>query len=259
MKSAAQYADKELAPVKAAARETIENYKADAVYFEEDGVIYAQAIVDGLAAVAAAKNEEEINAAVENVKAVVDALVTKDGVVGAAKSELDAYLADEEYRTEQAAEKASIISAAKADIDSAATATEVAEIVEQTKAAIDELPTAAELTQEELETNRQAALDKVNQKKATVDYERYTEENIEKINELYRAVKETLANATSAEEMNAVADKFAKDIDALPKQKKVKTQSGMDCTSTVDGVGIIIGMVTVLGSMVVLKKKENNA
>lgn len=255
LKSAAQYADEELAPLKANARETISGYKADVAYLEESATVYAQAVEDGLAAVAAAKNEEEINAAVTAMKEAVDVLETKEGIVNTARVALDAYLVNEEYRDAQKTERLTIIATAKADIDAATTAAAIEEIVENAKAQIDEIPTNAELTFEELEASKAAALAKVNAKKATVDYTRYSEEDIEKINELYRVVKETIVNAESEAEMNAAADKFAKDIDALPKTKAANEKAG--CSAVV-GSGVTFGLVAMLGAALALKKKEEN-
>ena len=255
LKSAAQYADEELAPLKASARETISGYKADVAYLEESATVYAQAVEDGLAAVAAAKNEEEINAAVTAMKEAVDVLETKEGIVNTARVALDAYLVNEEYRDAQKTERLTIIATAKADIDAATTAAAIEEIVENAKAQIDEIPTNAELTFEELEESKAAALAKVNAKKATVDYTRYSEEDIAKINELYRAVKETIVNAESEAEMNAAADKFAKDIDALPKTKAANEKAG--CSAVV-GSGVTFGLAAMLGAALALKKKEEN-
>ena len=62
LKTAAQYADEELAAVKSAAVAELEGYKADVAYLAEEAAVRAAAIEAGLAAVVAASNVEEINA-----------------------------------------------------------------------------------------------------------------------------------------------------------------------------------------------------
>ena len=100
LKTAAQYADEELASDKAAANAAISGYLADVEYLAEQQAERDAAVEAGLAAVTAAANVEEINQAVADAKTAMDALTPKATIVEAAKAELDAYKAGVVYRAE---------------------------------------------------------------------------------------------------------------------------------------------------------------
>ena len=240
LKTAAQYADEELADDKAAAREAINGYKADVVYLNDEAAVRAAAIEEGLAAVAAAKNEEEIAAAVEAVKATVDALVTKEAVCTTAKEEVSKYKAEEGlYREAQAAERASIVANAEAEIENATTQEAVMMAVAEAKAAIDALKTDAELTEEEkdaankvLAQEKQAALDKINEIKAAVDYSKYSAENQTTINNLYKTAKSLVEDALNSNEIDAAVAAFETEIGKIPQKEAGNTEDSGDDSAT---------------------------
>ena len=145
LKTAAQYADEELATVKSAAVTELEGYKADGDYFEEQSAERLAAINAGKEAIANAVSEEMIETAVETAKEAVDGVPTKAQVIASAKATLDNYKAEEGYfKAEEAAERAVIIAEAKVVIDSATTQTAVNVAVANAKAAIDKLMAASE-------------------------------------------------------------------------------------------------------------------
>lgn len=258
LKTAAQYADEELADVKASANAEIENYLSDVVYLDEQQAQKVAAVEAGLGAVLAAKSEEEIAQAVVDAKAAMDEIVTKTTILDAAKAELDAYKADVEYREQEASVRAENIATAKAKIDSATSQAAVEEAVAEAKAAIDELKSAAELVNDALENSRKEANIAVNTEKAKVNYDLYTAENQMKINELYKAAKDTLVTANSKEEMDVAVETFKTELAKLPKEApQEKEQPATSCIASLGGMSAVFGLMTMAGFAVIARKKEN--
>lgn len=250
LKTAAQYADEELAGEKANARAEIESYQAEIAYLADEAAARAAAVEAGLAAVAAAKSAAEIEAAVTNAKTTIDGIETKAAIVDAAKADLDGYKAEEGlYREAQATERANLIATAKTAIDNAADKAAVNEAVAAAKAAIDELKTDAQLTEEEknaanaaLMEKKAEAVTKVNEIKAGVDFSLYTSENHAKINELYKTAKDLIEDALTEEEINAAVSAFETEIGKLP-----TADANEDNTSDVTDGGANGGALAALG------------
>ena len=233
LKTAAQYADEELADDKAAAREEITTYYADVVYFEEQAAERAAAIEAGLAAIVAAKNEAEIDAAVSVTKTAIEVLETKDELVIVAKAELNEYKAENGlYREQEAAVRASLIAEAEASMASISTQEELKACVSETKGKIDLLKTDAELTEDEkvaadaaLASEKASALTKLNELKADVDYSKYSAESQTAINSLYKAAKSLIDDAMSAEEVWAAVETFEKELAIIPQREAENTDN----------------------------------
>ena len=257
LKTAAQYADEELANDKANANSEIENYLSDVTYLEEQSALKTAAIEAGLAAVAAAKNVEEITQAVTDAKAAMDVITTRATIVEAAKADLDAYKADVEYRAQEAAQKADAIAMAKTKIDNATTQAAVEEAVASAKTAIDALKSAAELVDQALENSRKEANDAVNAEKVKVDYSLYDAENQTKINELYKAAKDAIANAETEEEMNVAVETFKAEIAKLPKIAQDEEKPATSCAASIGGMSALCGLLTMIGFAYAAKRKEN--
>ena len=232
LKTAAQYADEELAGEKLAAKEAISGYKADVVYLEEDAIVYSNAIELGLTAVVSAKNSEEISAAVEAVKTTVDGLQTRQEIVDFVKAGLSAYKAEEGlYREAEATMRASIIAGAIETIEAATTKLAVEEAAMAAVAAIDELKTDEELTAEEkdaankvLAQNKADALGELNAMKASVDYSKYSAENQAKINTLYKTAKDLINEAMNEGEIKAAVAAFETELNKIPQQEADTTE-----------------------------------
>lgn len=246
LKTAAQYADEELADVKTAARADIQGYLNDETYLSEQVAERAQITEAGLAAIAAATNEDEINAAVATVKTALDGVSTKAEIVAAAKAELDAYKSDETYFDEQAAEKSTILTNAKTTIESATSKAAIDEAVAAAKAKIDEVATVDNM----LESYKKEALGKVNEKKAAIDYDQYLKETHAIINELYFNAKKAIENANSNEEIDGAVEAFNKAIDEIP---VINLNVDEGCGNTV-GVGAVLGALCLLGGVFFAKK-----
>ena len=253
LKTAAQYADEELADDKADARAEVEAYCADVTYLAEEAAERLAAMEAGLAGIAAAKNVEEIAEAVATAKAAMDELPAKAMVIDLAKAVLDAYKAEVEYRDQEAAIRAEAISTAKTAIDNATTHAAVNEAVETAKATIDELKSAAEYVDQALETKRAEISTAVNTEKAKLDYDLYTTEDQAKINQLYNDAKSVIATAESEEEMNTALQTFKTEIAKLEQLKKMDATG---CKASIGGASAVVGLIAMLGA-VLMKRKEN--
>ncbi len=271
LKTAVQYADEELAIVKAAAREEINGYCADVAYLFEQNAARVAAINAGLTAVADARTEDEITAAIATVTATIDGLETKESIVNAAKAEVNAYKADVVYRDAQASMREGMIAEALAEIDGATTQENVNKAVARAKERMDTLKTDAELTAEEKEAadqalavEKQMALDQINAVKATVIYKDYTKENQAQINTLYKAAKDKVANALTSEELTAAIAEFTAEIESLPKVEKVDDTNPTDSANPLMGCSSVVGMsamtalTVALGAVAFAKKRKEN-
>ena len=281
LKTAAQYADEELADEKEAARAEILAYKADVGYLDEEETARAMARAAGLTAVAEAKSSEEIAAAVETVKTTIDGIETRASIVDAAKAEVSGYKAEEGlYREAQATERANIVALAINAIESATIKATVEQAVATAIEAIDALKTDAELTAEELDAankvlaqEKEIALEKINELKASVDYNKYSIENQAAINELYKAVKNLVEDALTKEEINAAVVTFEEELAKIPQVETNNdnnnsvtdddANAGMDimaqlgCTSMV-GVSGVMALTVALGAVVCMKKRKED-
>ena len=255
LKTAAQYADEELADDKAAAREEINGYQANVAYLEEQAAVYAEAVETALAAVASAKNAEEIAAAVTGMKTTVDTLETKESIVDAAKAEINGYKAEEGlYREKEANRRAEVVGIALEMIDNATTQAAINEAVESAKVKIDTLKTAAELTEEEknaaneaLAQDKQDALDKINEIKAGVDYSKYSAENQAKINDLYKAAKDLVEDALTEGEIRAAVSAFETEIAKVPQLETNDNNNDVGPEGGANGIMAQLGCASVVG------------
>ena len=248
LKTAAQYADEELASVKAAARTEISDYLKDTVYLEEEATERAQAIETGLNAVAAATTEEEIADAVAVVKAAIDGLKAKQYYVDLAVAELTAYKADGEYYDEQVAERNGIVSAAQTAIQNAKSYAAITAELAAAKAKIDEVKTIEQV----LESYKAEALGKINEKKATVDYADYALKEVhDTINQAYFNAKKAVEAAKTYEEVDTAVDTFIKAINTIEESKI----SNEGCGSMI-GACAGFGVLTLLGGAILLKKRK---
>lgn len=279
LKTAAQYADEELAVDKANAIDQISNYHAEDAYLAEEAAERTTAVENGLAAVAAATNVEEIAQAVTDVKAAIDTLKTKADIVFEAWQEVSTYKAELIYRDAQASERQGAIAAAKTALDNANCKADVEAAVEKAKAAIDALKTDAELTEEEknaanavLAEEKATALAKINEYKASVNYADYTAENQAKINDLYRAAKKAVDDALTKDAITAAVTMFETELANVPKidaqipdsgntdvdaeeQKNPLSSLLGGCQSSASLAGVM--MAVALGAVLFHKKKEN--
>ncbi len=278
LKTAAQYADEELAEEKAKARAEILAYKADVAYLDEEENAREMARAAGLTAVAEAKSSEEIAAAVETVKTTIDGIETRASIVDAAKAEVSGYKAEEGlYREAQATERANIVANAIEVIESATIKATVEQAVATAIEAIDALKTDAELTAEELDAankvlaqEKEIALEKINELKASVDYNKYSIENQAAINELYKAVKNLVEDALTKDEIEDAVNTFRAELEEIPQVETDNNNNSVTdddanagimaqfgCTSMV-GVSGVMALTIALGAVVCAKKRKED-
>jgi hypothetical protein len=215
---------------------------------EEQAPLREQAIQAGLQAVKDAIDEDGIAQAIMQAKAAILEIPTKDDFIAGYTEELTAYKAGE-FRPEQEAEKAAIITAAVAEMQTATTASGMAETAFTAFASIDALKTSAQYLSEE----RAAAHQAVNEKKATLNYDDYSVENQTKINELFRDTKLVIETATTTEELLAAVNEFKTTVDKLA---KIGGKDG-GCGASVMGIGGVLAMLTAIGTAAAVKKKED--
>lgn len=91
LKTEIEYIDEELAPIKNEATAEIQNYKADEVSYDVQKTARDEAVANGLAAIASARNEDEIFEAVADAQAAIDAVINRYQVV---ESTMLAYVAN---------------------------------------------------------------------------------------------------------------------------------------------------------------------
>lgn len=263
LKTAAQYADEELAVEKAAANAEINGYRADVVYLAEQAAERTAAVEAGLQAVVNATTSEEIAQAVAGVKTAVNALTAKATIVDAAKAEVSAYNADKVYREAEATARTAAISTANTALDNAVSQADVDNVIATAIATIDALKTDIEWTEEEKAAadavygeEKKAALTKINELKATVVYDDYTVENHAVINELYRAAKEGVEYALTAEAINEAVETFEAGLAAVAKIGDANAdEEKSGCKSSVGLASLAV--LTAFGGVLIHKKKEN--
>ena len=265
LKTSAQYADEELANDKQSAVAEIEGYKSEIAYLQEQATAKAEAITLGKERVASATTLEEITLAVTETKATIDALPTKEEVVSKATSEVENYNADVEYLETEATERANIINATKADIESASTKEFIDQAVQGAKDSIDELPTKAEIEEAEISQYKETANGRVDGLKRDIDFDKYDEEEIEAINGLYSTAKNAIESATNKAEIDKAVSDFETALSQVPqKGEKDSTEestsgsgsSGGGCMGTLGGIPFGLALLLVAGK-VIFKKKEN--
>ena len=216
LKTAAQYADEELAEVKASAREEIANYLALENYYANEQAEIALAIEAGNQAIAEATSEETIAQAVANAKAELDEILTKEEVVAQIKAELNAYKAEDVFRAEEQADRDAIVAEALASLEGLTDLAEINAIVEGAYEAIDELTTNDEYIEAELAEAKLAAKAEIEAYLADGDYipsqERFRQEAVADALEAIAEAKTVEEIAEAVEEAKAYIDQIAASV-----------------------------------------------
>ena len=148
----------ELEEAKAAAKTALESYVNSENYRGTEKTLLETAIADGKTAIDAATTSADITSALNSAKALIDAIktdavLTAEELVAAkntAKTVLEGYATAENYRDAQKAELATAIANGKSAIEAATDITAVSTALTTAKSAIDEIKTDAELMAEEL-------------------------------------------------------------------------------------------------------------
>ena len=173
---------------------------------------------------ATSKDEVEflLDSALTEIKGVQTLL---DEYKERAKEGLNAYKSPSLYRDEEKAELSSILANAFSRIDACNDTDSIDYIVATTKQQIDALKTAAEYEVEELASEKRLAKTTIETYIGLVELNRYTDENVAKIQQLAMQARSDVDNATSIEEVRQIVSTFKEAI------KQVPTKDG----STFDG------------------------
>lgn len=176
---------------KTEAKAELEAYKADVEYREAQAQARAQIIADGKDAIDASGSEAEIRAAVNNAKEAIDALPTKaemdefDAYRDSKKAEARNYKSDVEYKSEEAQQKAELLSDALDAMDEAITRDEIDQILVDYKAAVDLLKTKADYDAEALEVKKAEAIEEINRISASIITDDYDGQGLAALNYNY--------------------------------------------------------------------------
>ena len=243
------------------AKAELDSYKANEVYFtEEDAAARVSILQQAQSAVDSAESSEAITVIIADAKAAVDAIVSKDSMLAEKAMELQAYKAEEGYfREAEAAQRAEVVENALTEMSSATTAAQIEAIVANAKLMIDGFTTNAEYTahEEEIASNKLAALTVVNTAKAEIKTWLYSQTDLTTINTLYTQVKQDIENTTDKAVMDkAAADFVAKLATILPQVEEESKEKSSGCSGVV-GMSAACVTLTLLGFALACKKKEN--
>ena len=275
--------------------------KTDAQWTEAEGVIAAaKAELDGYvnaedyrdvewakieAIIADANTEidavpfdsEAIAQIVVNAKAAIDEVFTKveaeaaEAVVSAAKAEIAEYKAQADYHDAEWAEIQAIITEANGKLDKAFGNDEaIAQIVADTKAAIDEVKTAAVVDAEALAAAKAAADEEALAFYGSLDFTKYTDQDIVIINGYVEAVRYEIEQATTQEEINTALEQFKAKVngiettvppvvDSTDKDNDDDDDDDDDggCGSVVTG-GLSVGVAMAAAVVVAIRRKKED-
>ncbi|MBQ3019732.1 MAG: hypothetical protein IJD77_04015 [Clostridia bacterium] len=275
--------------------------KTDAQWTEAEGVIAAaKAELDGYvnaedyrdvewakieAIIADANTEidavpfdsEAIAQIVVNAKAAIDEVFTKveaeaaEAVVSAAKAEIAEYKAQADYHDAEWAEIQAIITEANGKLDKAFGNDEaIAQIVADTKAAIDEVKTAAVVDAEALAAAKAAADEEALAFYGSLDFTKYTDQDIVIINGYVEAVRYEIEQATTQEEINTALAQFKAKVNGIettvpPVVDSTDKDNYVDdddddyggCGSVVTG-GLSVGVAMAAAVVVAIRRKKED-
>jgi len=148
----------ELEEAKTNAKSALDSYVNVENYRDAEKTLLETAVADGKTAIDAATTSADVTSALNSAKALIDAIktdavLTAEELVAAkntAKTVLEGYVNTETYRNAQKAELATAIANGKSAIESAADIAGVSNALSTAKATIDEIKTDAEFVAEEL-------------------------------------------------------------------------------------------------------------
>ena len=222
-------------------------------------------------------DSEAIAQIVVNAKAAIDEVFTKveaeaaEAVVSAAKAEIAEYKAQADYHDAEWAEIQAIITEANGKLDKAfGNDAAIAQIVADTKAAIDEVKTAAVVDAEALAAAKVAADEEALAFYGSLDFTKYTDQDIVIINGYVEAVRYEIEQATTQEEINTALEQFKAKVngiettvppvvDSTDKDNDDDDDDDDDggCGSVVTG-GLSVGVAMAAAVVVAIRRKKED-
>lgn len=250
--------------VKADAISELQNYKDATLYSDENKTLLEQAIANGVTAINAATNNQEVYDALANAKEAIDSIETiLQAYQKEAIAEVNEYKNSEldNYRDAQKTEIANIKAKAVSDINAATSTDAIDLIVLKAKQDINAVKTNSQLEEEELVEYKAEAKKEVQEYYGNIDLDAYSEENVNKINSLTTKALSDIEASTSIDGVRNVVETYKQEIAAINKEnggnQEHKTEK-KGCGGSIIASTAIISIISVLGlTLISLKKKED--
>ena len=214
-----------LVEYKAAAKAELDSYLDEDDYLPADWFVAQQWIQNGKDSIDVCETFAAVDQQLANCKENLDEIPTAaerqqelEEAKAAGKAEIAAYKADVEYRDEQEAERASIVSYYQSLIDNLTLYSQIGQIqveVEEAKAAIDALPTKAELDLQDAKDAAYAQLDAINPND-------YYQEQRQQVNGIVNQARTDIEAATSEESVNEILATALAAIAEIPTGAQVR-------------------------------------
>ena len=235
-----------------------EDYNAEEWEAMEEIVANAKIAID------LAIDAEELATVVEDAKAELDEVQTKEEIaaiigekIDEAKAELDAYANQADYKDAEWAEIQALIAAAKAEIDKATSPIAINNLVAEAKADIDEVKTAAEVDAEALATAKTNAKNEINAYYGALNFEEYSDEANATLTQYVTEAKAAVDAATSVADVESIVATFKADVDAVEKtQPSTKPSKGGCGASVASGMVTLVPVLALAVCMIIRKKRE---
>ena len=241
----------------------IEGYKVGKFNAAEEAS-RLEAVNTAKTAIDNASSKEDIEQALNTAKATIDALKTsfeyaREAIVDvltAANTELSGYKATGVFRDEEQAQRDEIIATAIEALEVVTTESEVTAIVTEAKTAVDALKTDAQYdVEEEIAGAITDALNKINTKNASIDFDILTATEEETIDNLYKKAREDAAKATDKSSADKVASDFEAAVDQIVGATKADDTEKKGCKSSVDSLAVL-GLFALVACGIVARKRK---
>ena len=251
------------------AKADLEAYKSESDYKEAEWVMIQEIIVNAKVQIDELIGyEEQINEVVAKAKAEMDAVKTAaqvdadEAFAETAKTELDGYKNESDYREKEWTQIQEIISNAKADIDNnLGNEDQIKAIVAAAKVEMDKVLLSDDAIAADFAAMKENAKEEVRANYMGLDFTQYTDEAAAK---LYGYVEEALAAidvATTEAEINAAVSQYKANVNSVEKIKKQESskdeEESSGCSGAI-GAGLAAGSVMVAAVAMALRKKKED-
>ena len=241
----------------------VEAYKAGEFNTAEEA-LRVEAANTAKTAIDNASSKEDIEQALNTAKATIDALKTsfeyaREAIADkltAANTELTGYKATGVFREEEQAQRDAVIATAIEELKAVCTEADVNAIVTAAKTAVDALKTDAQYdAEEELANAKTTALNKINTKNASVDFDSLSQEDSASIDSLYKKAQEDVEKATDKASVEKVASDFEAAVDQIVGATKADDTEKKGCKSSVDSLAVL-GLFALVACGIVARKRR---
>ena len=251
------------------AKETLDNYVNMADYSNDNQTEISAIIDEYKGKIDLATTNQEVDTLLDEATTKIDAIGTLlDEYKSAAKEELNSYKSPADYRKEEKDELNSILADAFNRINNSGDKASVDLIVSETKDRLDELKTAREYDVEELASAKKAAKAEIESYVGLLESNRYSEENVTRIQSLALEARSAVNSATSQEQIDQIVANFKQSIKDIPTNDgstfngegytEPSTGGKKKCGGNILATSVILSAISLVGiALVLLKKKEN--